>query len=219
MKQIPIERLIIKGLMESICDRFLMSATQVRLISTTDKWKLVNLFANKEKSTVKYPMVFVSLESVTIKADSYNAKAMYRRGAYGTPNDGNISVPRYAIVPTDTVFEITMVTNNFIETMDWINNWVLNAAGNHLNFTQVYNGVHYDIKIEMARDVNVPKKESSIDLPSHYEMVSNLTVSGYTSSLYQVQDVAIKEQITRQGLAGVDANDIGNLVITTNWPT
>ena len=215
MKQIPIERLIIKGLMESIGNKFVLEPSQVRLISTTDKWKLINIISNKDKK-ITYPMVFVSLESVAIKVDAYNHKSMYRRGAYGNPDEGNTSVPRYTIVPTDTVFEITMITNDFIGTMNYINNWILNAVGNHLNFTQVYQGMHYDVKIGMANDISVPKKENSIDLPSHYEIISTLTVSGYTSSLFENQDIAIKEQVTSLGIEG---QDIGELVITSNWPT
>lgn len=200
---LTLERIILQGALQYLAKAFSStvdteatdagstnSAITPKFISTSDKWHILKQI-QEQSGTFQYPYLFLRMTSVEIPQgnDSYNPKALMRMGTYGSANDSLTTYNRHIIIPVNMMCEVSFLTNDFWQSMSFVNAWMFAALRKDMNFNVKYDGVAISIQVELDTNLATPEKDSTIDIPNNYEMLGTLKIKGYFSENKAIVDV------------------------------
>lgn len=188
IQELPlIEDLVFKGIVSRIQDLF--GIKQVHFIATNDKIRQLTLLANKTGETVKYPIIFVSLDSGTlgISTNSFgsNVKSTARHGQYVKLDESNRSILKVNTIPVQFSFKVSFIANDFQTAKGFLAAWMASSIHNRFNFTITYFDFPYDIGVKGDESFSTPSKDYSVDAPSMFEYEASLLVSGYMTDVHR----------------------------------
>ena len=172
-----IEEIILKGLEHTVAKYFGVDKTF--FVSTTDRNARMALITDEKDKSLLFPAIFLSMARGSL-SETYNARSMRRHGTYTGLVD-EFTVGKSHIVPVDMEIDIELATDSFTEFLKYFKMWFLAVTSGPLNFNVDYDGLSVLIRVEVAPDLVVPKRDVSLDSPSYYEGTGQLLVHGYIS--------------------------------------
>lgn len=198
-----LERVIIQGVLQYLGRAFgpvvsqqateqgsTVSPLQPKFISSSDKWHVLKQLQT-QTGVFQYPYLFLKLTNAAIQdaGMSYNPKALLRAGVYGGVDDSKTTYRRHRIIPVAMQCEVSFLTNDFWQSMAFVNAWMFAAVKKNLNFNVKFDDVAYSIRVDLEANLATPEKDNSVDLPNNYEMVGTLTIHAYFSENKAMVDV------------------------------
>lgn len=182
------QRMILKGLQDSLADTFKIPAASMVFFATTNKMKIAEYVRKMHEGVegkLKWPVMLLHLNNVgagTSEAmHGYNTRSMARHGTYLRMSEQATSVVKAALVPIVMEFEVIYLTDSFEQAFAYSTGWVVNGVQNRLNFTLTYGNVGIDIRCELSPSMSTPDREEAVDQPNVFEYVSTLRVAGYAT--------------------------------------
>ena len=166
------------------------AALQPKFISTTDKWHVLKQL-DGQTNTFQYPYMFLHLTGVSLpeQGESYNPKALLRAGVYGVIDDSKTTYRRHRIIPVKMSCEVSFLTNDFWQSMAFVNAWMFSVLKKDLNFNVKFDDVSYSIQVELDSTLSAPDKDNAVDIPNNYELIGNIYIKAFFSENKAIVDV------------------------------
>lgn len=187
-KIVPIEEFIFEGLRQRVSEVF-----QVRTINSNSSDEIQLLNRLKDTQQLEYPYAYFSLSAVSVAKETYRSHSMYRTGLNTQLIDRQgTSTYNIKLLPTDFVFEVRYVDNDFRRLIGFSKKWLFSSQAGFLKFSIDY-GQSIDIALILEESINIPKREADPTNVQEYELTTQLTVRGYTSQEQLVPQGLVKE--------------------------
>lgn len=184
----PIERMIVKGVQETLGQAFGLSSERIVFFASTNRMKIAEQVAKLHEGLegkIKWPLMLLHLNGLTLghvdQMHAYNTKSMARHGQYLKVAESQDRVLKSNLVPIVMEIEVIYMNDGFDQAFAYACAWLTNAVHNRLNFTATYMNLSIDVRSEMSPQLSTPDREESIDQPNVFEYVSTIKVAGYAS--------------------------------------
>ena len=199
----PIDDLIKQGFAQQMIRQF-----RAQTIYTTSPDKLKTLQQLLGNDPVKYPYIFLNVQSTAPNTDSYNAHRLSRHGIPVSLNTDNNQIQMARIVPVNFEIEVTFVTNEYsgdlTTVQGFVTRWLFARRNGALQFNVDYGLSQLSISYMLSDNISTPPRESPADGESVYQIVTTATVHGYVSE----PELGTRGRINRIQLAEVSAEQL-----------
>ncbi len=203
----PVDFFVKEGLLQKVRQQFKSSAMFV-----TSNDKLRQLKVVTENNPVKYPYIFLNVQSWGAASDRYNTNRLSREGVPVKLTAGNNQNQMARVIPVNFEIELTFITNKYdgigLDCVDgFARRWLFLRRNGGLTFTVNYGLTNFPVTYVVGEMLTIPPRESPTDQEPVYQVVGNLTVQGYISEPVlgtrgRVQQIVLSESIPTLNLPG-----------------
>lgn len=187
----PIERMIVKGVQETLGQTFGLAPERIVFFASTNRMKIAEQVAKLHEGLegkIKWPLLLLHLNSLSLGfvegMHAYNTKSLARHGMYMKAAESQDRLLKSNLVPIVMDIEVIYMTDSFEQAFGYATGWLTNAVHNRMNFTATYMNLGIDVRCEMSPQISTPDREESIDQPNVFEYTSNIKVAGYASDAH-----------------------------------
>jgi hypothetical protein len=189
-----------EGLVQKIKQQF-----QAKTMYITSNDKLRQLRVMHENVEVKYPYIFLNVQSWSAASDRYNSNGLTRQGIPVRLATGNNQYQMVRVIPVNFEIELTFITNKYdgigLDSVDgFARRWFFARRNGSLNFVVNYGMTDFPVTYSVNEALSIPPRESPTDQEPVYQVVGNLTMLGYISEPVlgtrgRIQQVVLSESV------------------------
>lgn len=204
----PVDDLVKTGFAQQMIRQF---RAETVYVTSPDKLKALQVMLGNKP--VKYPYLFLNVQSTSPNVDSYNPHRLSRQGIPVSLNTDNNQIQMARIVPVNFEIEVTFVTNQYsgdLSTVQgFVTRWLFARRNGALQFNVDYGLSQLSISYMLSDNVPTPPRENPADGESIYQVVTTATVHGYVSE----PELGTRGKVNRIQLAEVSAAQLQALGI------
>lgn len=177
----PVDSFVKEGLAQKIKQQF---QAETMFVSSTDKLRQLKVVT--QNAPVKYPYIFLFVQSWSAASDRYNSNRLARQGLPVRVTTGDNQFQMVRVLPVNFEVELTFITNKYdgigLDAVDgFARRWLFARRNGSLGFTINYGMTDFPVAYTVTEALSIPPRESPVDQEPVYQVVGNLTVQGYIS--------------------------------------
>lgn len=155
--------------------------------TSDDGVHLIQRLYNEKNIRDVYPFMLLSLDAWNVVEEKRNQRDASMRGVKISPSTDLKSLMRSKIVPIEYSISIDFRTNSWSSLLSFARYWMFYSITRDLNFQVDYGLTPIDIRVELNKSFQFPKRESSPEAVQEYTATNTLTISNYVNvpELYQ----------------------------------
>lgn len=173
----PVEKFIFSGLQQSCLRIFQAPAVWC---TSTDKVKAIQAIFKNGK--VKYPYIFLMLDTLTESEERGNSKASALRGLPAVLSTDMRRDYRVQYAQVDFRISLEFVTNDYAELLRFANRWMFARKLGHLKFQVAYGSLSFGINSILDNSLEIPKREADATNITEYVLTTGLLMHGYMTN-------------------------------------
>ena len=185
MRLDTVDRFVFEGLQSRFLELF--NSPSVWTTSSDKVRSLDKLFGNNGKTVVKYPYVYLSINSWELAEDRHNLRTGTLSGTQISLSSDRKSSVRVRYLPVNFSVETEFVTNSFTDQLDFARRWLFASKKGGFNFQVEYGQTRFDIKVLADLNLTFPKRDGNPESVQEYVATSNLIIQGFISEPEAVQ--------------------------------
>ena len=196
----PVDFFVKEGLAQKIKQQF---QSQTIFVSSTDKLRQLKVLT--ENVAVKYPYIFLFVQSWSAASDRYNTNRLARQGLPVRVSAGNNQFQMVRVIPVNFEVELTFITNKYdgigLDSVEgFARRWLFARRNGSLGFNINYGLTDFPVAYSVNESLSIPPRESPVDQEPVYQVVGNLTVQGYISeptlgTRGRIQQIVLSESV------------------------
>lgn len=160
--------------------------------SVDKKATLAKMLGN---ATPKYPMAFLTFNSMTIDETRYSAWYLASRGLMSQASHDNMLAYRLRLLPTVSAYGITFYSQDSREVERFTKAWLFSVMDGGLKFTITYAVGDLDIHVDLDREIALPQRVGGLTEVDEYEATANLRVWGFHSKALETMQAVTSVQV------------------------
>mgnify|MGYP003571962041 CR=1 FL=1 len=139
----------------------------------------------QDNQLIDFPFAFLTLEGTDENTEEFNTDRVANIGLrHETFDDEGKStgIEIVSTVPIKLTFGFHYFTDDFDQLLDFISRWHMARKKNKLDFALSYREVPHSVKIELQRELTVPKKETPATNSNVFEFDGEFIMHGHLTS-------------------------------------
>lgn len=180
----PLEAWVYRGLYRQI--RSVFGYNGAWLQSTDRQSALRKISGNtagqsEQPGSVKYPIFFLTLQSVGEDTERGNTRAMSRRGFPVALKEGTRNFFYVKVLPVIQRVQLEFVAQNYSDLSNFVSVLLHSRRSGWLNFNVQFGRTSFSITVRPDGEVSIPQREGSASDIKEYALQVGLEVRGFVS--------------------------------------